>query len=171
MSACISRQNSILCFVFAVAFVLVPRATQAQGQYPEHIDDYVNDFAEILSEQDSSTIHKLFEDLEHQTGIEAVVVTIKSIADYDTEDVSIEKFATNLFNTWGIGHKKENNGVLILVASGDRKCRIELGGGYGDRYNDVMKQIIDDEMIPYFKTDEYSRGIHAGAIAVVGKVT
>lgn len=74
-----------------------------------------------------------------KTGIEAVVVTINSIGDYQTGDATIEAFATNLFNTWGIGHKKENNGVLILVAVKDRKARIELGKGYGREYDSAMK--------------------------------
>jgi uncharacterized membrane protein YgcG len=151
------------------AIVSMPEA-QAQKGYPAHTDDYVNDFANILSQPDAEAIRKMFKDLEYQTGIEAVVVTITSIGDY-TNDATIETFATNLFNTWGIGHKKENNGMLILVAVKDRSCRIELGVGYGRRYDSVMKQVIDEKMIPYFKTNDYSRGIYEGARNAIEKVT
>lgn len=144
---------------------------KGQGGYPSPTDDYVNDYTSVLNEPDTEGIRKMFKELENKTGIEAVVVTINSIRDYGTGDTTIESFATNLFNIWGIGHKRENNGVLILVAVKDRKCRIELGAGYGRRYDSLMKQVIDTNMIPYFKADDYSRGIYEGARAVIEKVT
>ncbi|MCK5808874.1 TPM domain-containing protein [bacterium] len=155
--------------LLAVLFLLLPLSGEIG--YPTPKDDYVNDYADVLSQADADAIHKMFEDLEHQTGIEAVVITIDSMDNYDTEDSTIEEFSTHLFNRWGIGHKRDNNGVLILVAVKDRKCRIELGQGYGRRYDSVMKQVIDEKMIPHFKTDEYSRGIYEGSQAVVLKIT
>ena len=65
-----------------------------------------------------------------KTGIEMVVVTINSIKDYNTGDSTIESFAKNLGNTWGVGHKKTNDGVVMLVAVRDRKSWISLAGGY-----------------------------------------
>ena len=161
-----------IIYLTAILGILLPGiCLYAQPGYPDPIDDYVNDFAEILSETDYKSIHEMLDDLEYQTGIEAVVVTIQSIYTYETNDTSIESFATNLFNQWGVGHKKENNGVLILVAVEDRECRIELGGGYGERYDSVMKEVIDKNMIPYFKSEDYSRGIYEGARGVIEKVT
>jgi uncharacterized protein len=158
-----------LLFMFACLLPLI--AVSADAGYPNHTDDYLNDFAKTITKADSKAIRTMFKDLEKQTGIEAVVVTINSIKDYKTKDPTIEKFATGLFNSWGVGHKKENNGVLILVAVKDRKCRIELGGGYGKRYDAVMKSVIDKKMIPYFKSDDYSRGIYEGSRGVIEGVT
>ena len=155
--------------LLAVLFLLFPLFGEVG--YPTPKDDYVNDYAEVLNQADAEVIHKLFKDLEYKTGIEAVVITIDSMSDYDTDDNTIEEFSTHLFNRWGIGHKRENNGVLILVAVKDRKCRIELGKGYGRRYDSVMKQVIEEKMIPYFKTDDYSRGIYEGSQEVVLKIT
>lgn len=171
MKLSLAPKTRIYCLALILGVILTVTSAQGQGAYPSPTDDYLNDFAGVLNQPDTELIRKMFKDLEYQTGIEAVVVTINSIGDYGTGDATFEDFATNLFNTWGIGHKKENNGILILVAIKDRKCRIELGGGYGRGYDSAMKQVIDEKMIPYFKANDYSRGIYEGAQGVVGQVT
>lgn len=163
------RKTCVICLTLVLGFV--SHFAAGQGGYPKPADDYVNDFAGVLNKPDSEAIRKMFKELEQKTGVEAVAVTINSINDYNNGDATLESFATNLFNSWGIGHKKENNGVLILVAVKDRKCRIELGSGYGRLYDPSMKQVIDENMLPYFKDGDYSRGIFEGSRAVIGKVT
>lgn len=139
--------------------------------YPESGDLFVNDYAGLLTAEDTSNIRSLFRTLKEDTGIEAVVVTIGSIRDYGTEDSSIESFATNLFNTWGIGDKVKNNGALILVAVNDRKMRIELGSGYGHSRDRAMKEVIEEFMVPSFQRGDYSRGIYKGARAMIEELT
>jgi uncharacterized protein len=143
----------------------------AQTGYPQPTDLYINDFAHLLSSTDAGNITKLLADLKNQHGIEATVVTISSIHDYPTGAESIEAFATHLFNTWGIGDKANNKGVLILVAAQDRKMRIELGTGYESRYNDDMQQVIDEHMLPAFKQGNFRRGLYQGTRAVVATLT
>ena len=144
---------------------------RGRSDYPQAHDDYVNDFAGLLTERHAGQIRKRFGKLERKRGVEAVVVTINSIRDYPTGDATIESFATNLFNTWGIGNREKNDGVLILVAVQDRECRIELGAGYGTRYDSAMKSVIDRKIIPCFKKGDYSTGIYKGAFAAIGKLT
>lgn len=171
MRLSVAGKTSIVYLTVIVGVLLSVTVARGQGKYPSPTDDYVNDYAGVLNKPDTESIRKMFKDLERQTGVEAVVVTINSINDYHTGNTTIESFATDLFNTWGIGHKKENNGVLILVAVKDRKCRIELGRGYGRKYDPVMKQVINENMLPYFKTGGYSRGIYEGSRGVIEKVT
>src|SRR5258708_7862352 len=95
-------------------------AARVSADYPKHEGKYVNDFAQVLKAPDSASIQKTFAELEKLTGIEATLVTVPSIAHYGTGDTTVEAFATHLFNTWGIGRKRANNGALILVAVKDR---------------------------------------------------
>lgn len=171
MNITLIRKSRIVFLTALLAVLSVVIAAQGQSGYPKPADDYVNDFAGVLNKPDSEAIQKMFKELEKKTGIEAVVVTINSISDYNKTDATLESFATNLFNSWGIGHKKENSGVLLLVAVKDRKCRIELGRGYGRIYDAAMKQVIDENMLPYFKADDYSRGIFEGSRGVIEKIT
>jgi len=167
----VQHAKRILSFAAVLCVLSFSPAAKAEGVYPSAMDEYVNDYAGVLNSADSEQIRKMFKDLEYQTGIEATVVTINSIGSYGTGDTTIESFATNLFNTWGVGKKKENNGVLILVSVKDRECRIELGKGYGRRYNSLMQQVIDEKMVPYFKAEDYSRGIYEGSRGVIENIT
>jgi uncharacterized protein len=161
-------------FIIIVSITALFFSIHTNGQIgntlPSPKDDYVNDFASVLNQGDAESIRKLFSNLEKQTGVEVVVVTINSIRDYNTTTNTIETFATQLFNQWGVGHKKANNGVMFLIAIKDRQCRIELGKGYGRQYDQIMKQVIDESIIPYFKNNEYSRGIFEGSRAIVEKI-
>jgi uncharacterized protein len=163
-------QNKLTAIVIFICLILlIPVYTHAS--YPRPIDDYINDWAEVIGDADFDIIREKLKNLEQRTGIEAVVVTINSIYDYDVPTASIEEFATGLFNDWGIGHKKENNGVLILVAVDDRMVRIELGKAYGHYYDSKMRDVHDTYMIPYFKAGDYSRGIYEGVNALILQIT
>src|SRR5262252_8904892 len=146
---------------------LIGFATQAQAGYPNAKDLYVNDFANLLTAKDAITIRTALAKLRDGAGVQAVVVTIRSIHGYGTGDQTIESFATNLFNKWGIGDRQRNDGVLILVAVKDRKVRIELGSGYGKSYNEQMQGVINQQMLPHFRMKNYSRGVLEGTSSVV----
>ncbi len=147
-----------------------PRAS-AQGSYPSRTDPYINDYAQIISVQDAGNIRKVLTDLKSGKGTEVVVVTINSIHDYNTGDTTIEAFATHLFNAWGIGDAKRNDGVMLLVAVKDRDVRVELGAGYGSGYSPEMQAIIDKYMLPEFRNGAYSSGIFKGTQAIIAKLT
>jgi len=142
-------------------------ATQAQAGYPKAKDLYVNDFANLLTAKDAITIRTALAKLRDDAGVHTVVVTIRSIHGYGTGDQTVESFATNLFNGWGIGDRVRNDGVLILVAVKDRKVRIELGSGYGESYNEQMQSVINQRMLPHFKEKNYSLGVMEGTDSVV----
>ena len=165
--------NSKSAGLYYVLFVLVLLifTSGLQADYPDPNDQFINDYAKLLTDYDRNVIRDLFINLEKETGKQAVVVTIESIYDYKTGDNTIESFATNLFNKWGVGNIENNDGVMILVARTDRKCRIELGGGYGRRYDSAMKNVVDRKMVPHFKRDKYSLGIREGATFTVDGVT
>ncbi len=162
--------KSLTVSLFLFLGLLGAELALAQNPFPASVDDYVNDFAGVIREYDSSRIRDSFGRLEQQTGIEAVVVTINSVHDYSPGS-TIEDFAFDLFNTWGIGHKAENNGILVLFAKNDREARIELGGAYGRRYDGQMQEIMNHVMIPNFKQGDYGRGLYEGSQEIIDRFT
>ena len=160
------RTSRWLWIVVAVWWSFGSSIVCAAKGYPRQNDSYVNDYAGVIAQQDLQQVRTMLADFKQQSGIDATVLTISSINDYDTGDKSIESFATRLFDTWGIGERATNKGVLLLVAIKDRKVRIELGKSYGHLYDARMKEVIDKHILPAFKQNDYSRGILQGAQAI-----
>lgn len=72
-------------------------------------------------------------------------------------------YATRAFNQWQLGDAKHDNGLLIVVASNDRKIQILTGYGLEGVLPDVViKRIIDEHITPQFKTNNYAGGLNAG---------
>ncbi|MCI5120255.1 MAG: TPM domain-containing protein [Candidatus Electrothrix sp. AUS4] len=165
------RIQHLLIVMSILGNLLFLPASSRSGEYPEADNLYVNDYAQLLTPEDATGIRTMFTTLRNDPGIEAVVLTISSFRKYETEDTTLEAFATNLFNTWGIGNKEKNNGVLILVAVNDRKMRIELGAGYPKSMDMKMKSVIDEFTLPQFKRNNYSHGIYQGVRAMIAQLT
>ena len=85
-------------------------------------DFYVNDYANLLTNETKDYIINVNKKLYNQTGAQIVVVTIPSL-----EENSLEEYANQLFNKFGIGDKTKNNGVLLLLSLKERQIRIEVG--------------------------------------------
>lgn len=133
--------------------------------------DFLLDEAGLIQPEDQKKIRALCDDLLTKKATPIIVVTIKSMAAHGGAGLRIETFARLLFDQWQIGHaelggKTWNTGILLLVSTGDRKARIELGAGWGREQDDLCKQIMDDLIIPEFKADDFSAGIVAGVEAL-----
>ena len=133
--------------------------------YPEARDPFLNDFAGLASPSDAATLRRELAGLRRETGIQAVVVSVPRLA--GLPGGSIEDFATGLFNHWGVGDAARNDGLMLLVARDDRRIRIEVGEGYGDRLDAPMKQVIDGTITPLFRAGRFSEGLLEGARAMV----
>ena len=119
---------------------------------------YVNDYANVLSKETEEEIVDYSKSLYEKTSAQIVVVTVDTVGDSD-----IESYATDLFRSFGIGDKDKNNGLLILLAVNDRKSRIEVGYGLEEVLNDSKTgRFQDDYMIPYYKEDDWDKGILNG---------
>ncbi len=134
--------------------------------FPAPRSPYINDFADLIDAETEARITKDLLDLLQQRGIEMTVVTIERRDDYGT-GTTLENFTTGLFNTWGIGNATANNGILFLVARGDRETRIELGSGFGPEYDDRMKLVVDHTIIPFFRQNEFAKGIDSGVLEII----
>lgn len=146
--------------------VFVP-VTAAKTTYPQPTNGFfVNDFANCLTEQDEAQMQRLGEELYQATEAQAVVVTVPSL-----NGESIEDYGYGLANTWGIGQDDADSGVLLLLSTGDREVRIEVGKGLEGRLTDGKTgRILDEYAIPYLRDDNFSEGLLQAYTVIVNEV-
>lgn len=150
-----------------LAFVLAfPTMTLAQD-LPAPLTDTVSDFADLLTPDEEAALTAQLQAARDTSGVHVVVATMARIADHGGGSQSIESFGKTLFNHWGIGDATRNDGILILVARDDRAMRIALGAGYDPVYDGLAQRVIDRDMLPAFRRDDYAGGIAAGINAVI----
>ena len=162
-----------MCLLLAIVLpMLIYRAVHAQ--LPEQFDlqrpgdrEFVLDTANMIDDADARTIKQLADKLLTDKGAPIIVVTIESMAQHGGAGLRIETFARLLFDQWGIGPVKLgetqwNYGILLLVSQQDRKARVELGAGWKREKDAVAQKIMDEMIIPRFKSGDFSGGIVAG---------
>ena len=133
------KSGLILCA--AVLSLAVPaRAADWKSLKPQ---GYVSDFAGAVDAESRAAIEEYSARVQQATGAQLAFVVLPSLQGEPVEDV-----ANDIFHTWGIGRKKEDDGAMVLLSVGDRKSRLEVGGGLGGILPDSMAGQILDDMRP-----------------------
>ena len=134
-------------------------------------EGFVNDYADILSAEQKEALELRLEALEDSTGNQIAVAIVNEF-----EGDNILDFATRLGKQWGVGQKDKNNGVMIVVKvktdDSNGQVAIAVGTGIEDIIpNATCQNIIDREMVPHFKENDYYGGINAAIDAIIPIVT
>lgn len=125
-------------------------------------DFYVNDFANIISDENKTKMQDRAVELDKEyDGIQVVVTTVKSLNNY-----TVDEYAHAMYNQYGIG--KDDMGVLILLSTGERQIRLETGGKM-DAYipGSVSGRLIDENALSYLKEDKFDEGLESLQNAVI----
>lgn len=145
----------------ADATAFAASATQPAGE-ALRLQGYVNDAAGVLSEEEEKRLFTSLLRLEKETGHQMVVATTSSLGGKE-----ISAYSLALGRRWGIGRKGIDDGVLILLAPNDHKARIEVGYGLERALPDSLcKRIMDEDMIPAFRTGAFGSGLEKGIAAL-----
>ena len=138
----------MLCWVCAAfADVAVPSLT---GRV-------VDQTATLGSDQKTSLEQKL-KSFEERKGSQVAVLIVPT-----TEPETIEQYSIRVAEQWKIGRKKVDDGAILVVAKDDRKLRIEVGYGLEGALTDLTsKRIIDEEIVPKFRSGDFAGGISTG---------
>ncbi|MGN0213424.1 MAG: TPM domain-containing protein [Muribaculaceae bacterium] len=121
----------------------------------------VNDFAEIFSPEQTAVMEDSLEAFARKTSNRIAVVTMN-----DLHGLEPMEMAYGIGKKWGVGDKKHNAGVVILVKpkTADSGGQVFIATGYGvegvltDAY---CSSIIRNEMIPHFRKNDYYGGVDA----------
>ena len=148
----------VASLVVAGAVLAAPADSTAPDLGPAQA--YVTDDADILSAREELSLDRYLGKIERELGTQFAVVTIATASPKTIEDVAVE-----LFQKWGIGGAKADEGLLLLVAVNDRKVRFEVGYGLeGVLPDGRVGGIIRERITPAFKAGDYAGGLTAGLV-------
>ena len=153
--------RSLVTTLLVAICVLVGVPASAQTFPP--LTGRVVDQANLLDPAQEAALTAKLAALETQSQRQFVVATISDLEGYDDSD-----YGYRLGRAWGIGNKERNDGLLLLVAPSDRKVRIEVGYGLEGIMTDALShRIIQDKILPAFRSKDYPGGINAGVDSVI----
>lgn len=132
-------------------------------EFQTSVYDYVN----LFNAGEKSELERKLIKYSDTTSTQIVIITIPS-----TNGENINYLGANWGEKWGIGQEKEDNGILILLATEDRRVAINTGKGVEHLLTDALsKRIIERDIIPYFKQGDYYGGLNRAADAIFEVMT
>lgn len=153
-----------LTYIAAILlFMFTPLAVAGQTLLPRPDPPrLVNDFAGVLSASELKALENKLVIFNDTTSNQIAVVIVDDLRGYDRSD-----FAYRVARDWGVGQGDFNNGVLVLVKTkterSDGQIFIATGYGLEGAIPDIAcAEIIDREILPRFRSNDYYGGLDAG---------
>lgn len=155
------QRHSTLLAVF-LTLLVVPLFLQAQSYEVPINDGFVTDTAGILTAEQEEQLEERLVRYQQETSNEIAVLIIPALSGAVISDLGVD-----VFRDWGIGSKEHDNGVLILLAYGDREIGMTIGYGLEGSVPDLIAHgIIERDIVPEFKEGRFAEGISAGVDAL-----
>jgi len=140
----------------AVALLLV-----AATSFPKFTAPVV-DAAGVVPDDVEQQVNAALNDYQQRSGNQIAVAVVKTTGSKSLEDYSID-----LARNWGVGQKGKDNGVLLLIATEDRKARLEVGRGLEGTVTDLQAgRIIDEQVVPHMRDGDPGGAIVSGTEAI-----
>jgi len=147
----------------AIAWICLTCAGVAQTLTFPALTGRVVDQAGLLSPADRTALTESLANLEAKTTDQLVVVTLKSL-----QGTTIEDYGYQLGRRWHIGQKDKDSGALLIVDPNERKVRVEVGYGLEGTLTDAAtKVIIENAILPKFRTGDFAGGIKSGVADII----
>ncbi len=158
-------ERSILRWTAFISFLLVLGQGLCGGaEFPKPVGP-VNDFAGLIPAGEKQGMEILAREVLRKTGTAVVVVTMQTVGDAD-----VPTYVNELYQSWGIGKKGEDKGVLIFLALNERRVQIETGYGVeGILPDGLVGEILDKYAVPFLRKGQYGKGLY-NAMAAVSQV-
>ena len=132
---------------------------QANADITLKFNGFIADEANLLSDSVENDLNMTLWDLQKKSGADLVVVTLPSLNGRTVEDVALD-----IGRSYKLGAVGKNNGMVYLTAPNERRMRIELGTGLENKISiQTLENIRDNDILPYYKQNDYQSGIRRGA--------
>lgn len=154
------RDSRIARLFLVCLFVVLCCTIKAQIPNRPNPPRLVNDFTNTLSSSEITALEQRLVAYNDTTSTQFTVVLVDDLQGYD-----IAQYATELGHSWGVGQGAKDNGAVILIKPKNDKGngQVNISAGYGlEPYitDAAATAIIQKEMIPFFKENDYYQGIN-----------
>ncbi len=157
------RPRSLVLPGLLVALATLCCAPPVHSLEVPYLSGRVVDLARLLPPEAAARIEEKLARLEEETGAQMAVLTIDSL-----EGESLEDYSLRVAETWQLGRKGHDDGILLLIVKNDRKIRIEVGYGLEGAVPDVLaRRVIDNALTPAFRRGDFAGGIER-AVEILG---
>jgi uncharacterized protein len=164
-SALVSRIRALLFVILGFASALgISRGAVDPAKLPTPTG-YVSDLANVVGAPQKEELESFCTSVEQQLGVQFALVTIPSIG-----DAPIRDFALTVFRTWGVGSKKTNQGVLLLLVIDARQSDIETGRGIEPYITDGFAGSTLRSMRPQLRSSDYGGALITAAHAMAAQI-
>jgi uncharacterized protein len=144
--------------------MLMGGAARAAEVIPPKPAHHFNDYAHVVNDSVAQELDRKLADFEKQTSNQVVVAIYPKMQ----SDSSIEDYTVRVAHGWGIGQKGRDNGVVLFVFIQNRTMFIQVGYGLEGALPDALaKQIVEQEIKPRFRNNDYAGGLIAGINAII----
>ncbi len=153
--------------LFSILILFTLTAFHAAALKVPPLQGRINDRAGMLSSSAAADLEEYLAAVERASGVQIALLTIDSL-----EGESLESYSLKVVDSWELGQKGEDNGVLLLLTKAERKIRIETGYGLeGELTDAVSGYIIREAIVPELKNGNFDAGISNGLHAIGGVVS
>lgn len=136
------------------------------GLDPPFLSGPIVDLAGMVPDDVQARLDRRLRDFQEQQGPQVVVLTLLSL-----EGEALDEFSVRVASEWALGREGIDDGVLFLIAQGDRKMRIEVGYGLEGQLTDAhSRRVLDWVVTPRFQAGDFGGGIEAGVEAILGQI-
>jgi uncharacterized protein len=154
-------RNVLLGLLLAAGAVLAP-AQEALRAVPE-IKTRVTDLADVIPADREAALEATLAEFERRKGSQIAVLLVPSTAPEE-----IEQYSIRVVDAWKLGRKGVDDGALLIIATDDRRLRIEVGRGLEGVLTDLTSNRIITEIIrPRFRDGDYAGGVEAGVDRII----
>ena len=159
------RRLSVSLLFAALPLLLATGVCAAAGPaVPPVPTRFVTDKAGVIAPDVTARLETRLADFERETSNQFLVYTENTVPDGTT----LEEYTVACAQAWKAGQTQRKNGMILFVFPGSRKARLEVGYGLEGAMPDALaRRVLDEQVLPRFRTGDYAGGISAGVSAAI----
>ncbi len=164
--------RNVIYFIIILAFTAFlagcdGKSVPTQEVFYPAVTNYVSDEFNVLKAETKLALVDTLTKFDSKDKGQVAVAIVKTI-----QPLTVEEYSIKLAEKWKVGYKGFDNGVILVLATEDRRVRIEVGRGVEDKITDGQAgRILDEKVVPFLKESKWDEGVTAGVNEIISRLS